>query len=168
MLVYSKQPLGNARVEFFGTERNASVIAQLAIAAQPVTLLATHPLPPAKPSFFQSRNQQLARISEYLATLENQIILAGDLNTTMWSPYYRRLAQRTGLHNAREGFGILPTWPTPGTYRRLPGWLTLLLSIPIDHCLLSQGLEAVNVYTGSHIDSDHRPLLVDIRARPAT
>ena len=163
LIVRSNQPLNDLRVEFFGTDKNASAIARLTVANQPVTLLATHPLPPVKPSFFQSRNRQLGLIAEDLAGVNNRIILAGDLNTTMWSPYYRRLVGKTGLRNTRKGFGILPTWPTSGTYRWLPGWLTSLFVIPIDHCLVSPGLDTIDIYTGGDTGSDHKPLIVDLR-----
>lgn len=163
ILVYTNQLLNDSRVEFFGADHNSSIIAQLTIAEQLVTLVATHPFPPLKPEFFKSRNQQLDRISEYLAGVDNRIILAGDLNTTMWSPYYRRLVNKTGLKNARKGFGILTTWPTAGTYKKLPDWFTFLLRIPIDHCLISEGLKVTNIYTGKETGSDHLPLIVDLQ-----
>ncbi|MEO1351817.1 MAG: endonuclease/exonuclease/phosphatase family protein [Cyanobacteria bacterium J06635_15] len=163
ILVYSNLELGNPKIEFFGTENNASVVTQITVAEQSVNLLATHPLPPAKSSFFQAHNRQLDLVSQYIETLEGPVILAGDLNTTMWSPYYKRLANKTRLNNARDDFGILPTWPTKGTYHRIPGWLTSLFLIPIDHCLISSELDATNIYTGADTGSDHRPLIVDLR-----
>lgn len=162
LLVYSNQALENSRIEIFGTDGNVSIVTQLTVANEPVTLLATHPLPPVRVSFFHSRNRQLDLISQYLAGVNHHVILAGDLNATMWSPYYRRLVSRTGLINARKGFGILPTWPTRGTYSGLPGSLTSLLLIPIDHCLISAGLATTNIYTGGDTGSDHRPLIVDL------
>ena len=163
LLVYSNQSLNDSQVEFFGTERNASVVAQLTVSQKPVTLLATHLLPPVKPSFFQSRNQQLNRIIQYLTEIDDRTILAGDLNTTMWSPYYRRLVNKTGLNNTRKGFGILPTWFTEGTYDKIPDWSTALFSIPIDHCLISPGLKTVSISTGNNIGSDHLPLIISLR-----
>ena len=163
LLVYSNQSLDDSQVKFFGTDKNASVVARLTITGKPVTLLATHPLPPVKPSLFQSRNQQFDRIIQYLTGINNRIILAGDLNTTMWSPYYRRLVDRTNLNNARKGFGILPTWFTKGTYTQIPDWSTSLFSIPIDHCLISPGLKAIAIRTGSNTGSDHLPLIVNLQ-----
>jgi endonuclease/exonuclease/phosphatase (EEP) superfamily protein YafD len=163
VVVYSKQPLQDTQIDFFGTERNPSVITQLTVANEPVTLVATHPLPPIRPSFFHSRNRQLAGISDYLANVDQRMILAGDLNTTMWSPYYQRLVNRTRLSNTRKGFGILPTWPTSGTYTGIPDWLTSLMQIPIDHCLISSGLKTTRMAIGSDTGSDHKPLIVDLQ-----
>jgi endonuclease/exonuclease/phosphatase (EEP) superfamily protein YafD len=60
------------------------------------------------------------------------------------------------------GLGIHPTWPTPGTYRRLPKLLTPLLAIPIDHCLVSHDITVSNLYVGPNIGSDHLPLVADL------
>lgn len=172
LLVYSNKSLTNTKIEFFGTEKNTSVVTEIMVGTQPITVLATHPFPPVKSSFFHSRNQQLDLIRQYLEDLRSeaarsqpphQIILAGDLNTTMWSPYYQRLVRKTNLKNARMGFGILPTWPTPGTYPTIPRALTPLFSIPIDHCLLSHGLDVTDIHIGTDTGSDHRPLIVDVR-----
>ncbi|MEL6223651.1 MAG: endonuclease/exonuclease/phosphatase family protein [Cyanobacteria bacterium J06627_8] len=162
LLVYSTIPLTNTQIEFFGTENIPSVVTTLSVNNQPVTLVATHPLPPVRPETFRSRNRQLDLIRQYLETVSGRVILAGDLNAAMWSPYYRMLERRTGLRNAREGFGVLPTWPTPDTYRSLPGWMTSLFLIPIDHCLVSDGLEVTGIHTGAATDSDHRPLITDV------
>jgi endonuclease/exonuclease/phosphatase (EEP) superfamily protein YafD len=162
LVVYSQQALTNPQVHFFGTEKNASVTGQFVVNGKSFLLLATHPLPPAKPSFFQSRNQQLDLISQYLKTTSLPVVMVGDLNLTMWSPYYRRLVNQTGLKNARQGFGILPTWPTQGSYNGLPAVATSLLAIPIDHCLLSPDLEVSHIRVGAETGSDHRPLIVDL------
>lgn len=163
LLVYSRIPLTNTEIRAFVTENKRSVVTQITIQEQPITLIATHPFPPVKPSFFRSRNLQLDRIIQYLESVQTPVILAGDLNITMWSPYYRRLEHRTGLRNARKGFGILPTWPTPDTYTRIPGWLTSLFLIPIDHCLVSPDIRVTAIRTGADTDSDHRPLVVDLQ-----
>ena len=167
--LYSKQILNDLRIESFGGPKNSSIVAQVISDQQPITIIATHPFSPVKSSFFQSRNQQLDLISQYLGGVDHRIILAGDLNITMWSSYYRRLIKKTGLSNTRKGFGILPTWSTHGINQQIPPrlkWLTPLFSIPIDHCLVSKGLEATDIYTGTETGSDHLPLIIDLRITP--
>jgi endonuclease/exonuclease/phosphatase (EEP) superfamily protein YafD len=162
--IYSRQEFSKPQVELFGSDDNASVITTVAIANQSILLLATHPLPPIRPSFFNARNRQLAEIAQYLQTVSDPIIVAGDLNITMWSPYYRRFANRTGLVNSRKGFGIVPTWPTRSTFDiSIPDWMTPLLAIPIDHCLISPALNVVGVHAGANTGSDHLPLVVDLQ-----
>jgi len=101
-------------------------------------------------------------ISQYLSKINNHIILAGDLNMSMWSPYYRRLINKTGLHNTRKGFGILPSWRIPKTYKQIPNWLAFFLRIPIDHCLVSRGFEVRNTSIEIETGSDHLPLIVNL------
>ncbi len=167
LVVLSQTPLMNPSIEYFGLKGPASILASLEVNRRQISLLATHPLPPAKPRFFRSRNQQFAQISRYLQTLTSPILLVGDLNTSMWSPYYKKLVQETGLKNARKGFGILPTWPAAGTYPPLPKLLPLLFSVPIDHCLHSSALQMVDIRTGAPNGSDHRPLIVDLQIEPS-
>jgi endonuclease/exonuclease/phosphatase (EEP) superfamily protein YafD len=162
LVVFSRNQLINPSLEFFDLKGPASVLAGLEINAQRVFLVATHPLPPSKPTFFNLRNQQLAQVNRHIKTLTSSpVLLVGDLNLTMWSPYYRKLIEGTGLKNARTGFGILPSWPTAGTYPPLPSLSPLLFSIPIDHCFHSPTLQVRNIRTGPANGSDHRPLIVD-------
>jgi endonuclease/exonuclease/phosphatase (EEP) superfamily protein YafD len=160
--VYSRLPLDNAAIDFFGTERNPSILANLAVEGKPISLIAAHPFPPVRRSFFHARNLQLDRIDQYVQQLETPVLLLGDLNITMWSPYYKRFVKNTGLQNARRGFGVLPTWPMPGTYAALPDLLHRLLQIPIDHCLVSSDIRVAAVHTGRDVDSDHLPLIADL------
>ena len=167
--VMSDRPLENTQIKFFNTANNATIITQVSVGDTAVTLVATHPFPPVKPSFFASRNKQMDLVSQYVSKIDSRTILAGDLNLTMWSPYYRRFVSQTGLNNTRKGFGILSSWPTANTYQQLPSWLrwfTLILRIPIDHCLISDGLAVNNIYLGDRTDSDHLPLIVDLRVIP--
>ena len=157
LLVYSKQPLQNPRVELFGTEQNISLLGTLSFNDRPLSLIATHPLPPIRADLFHHRNQQLFAIGEYARSLAGPVLLAGDFNVSLWSPYYRQLERRSRLHNARRGFGILPTWSPLH-----PSWM---LSLPIDHALVSKELVATRVEVGPDIGSDHRPLIADLRWR---
>jgi endonuclease/exonuclease/phosphatase (EEP) superfamily protein YafD len=129
---------------------------------QTLTLLAAHPLVPVKIQYFHARNRQLEAMATYLRTRSSSTLVLGDLNISMWSPYYQRFVRQTGLKNARQGFGLLPTWPTAGTYPQIPDWASLILSIPIDHCLVSPDIRVVAIRTGSKVGSDHRPMLVNL------
>lgn len=134
---------------------------QIAIAAEfelqetRVTLLLSHVRAPVSASMARMRNEQLEAIASLLSADANEEqILAGDLNTTQWSPLYGSLESRTGLVNAARGRGYVPTWPT---------WLPVgFLRIPIDHFLLSEGLRVQQVRTSSDVGSDHLPVIADV------
>lgn len=160
--VFSQSPLENTSLEFFGDSKKGTILGDLTINGQIVSLIATHPRPPVKPEWFKSRNKQMEEISRYIQQLKTPVLMVGDLNITMWSPYYKSFVRQTGMRNARQGFGILPTWPSKSSLSPVPATIAPLLSIPIDHCLISPEIKVVNIRTGPNVDSDHLPVIADL------
>jgi endonuclease/exonuclease/phosphatase (EEP) superfamily protein YafD len=163
--VYSKRNLEDGSFAFFGGTNNPSIVGTLNINGENLSLIATHPPPPKPGALFHVRNRQLDEIGQYIKSLSTKVVIAGDFNITMWSPYYKRLVSKTGLKNSRQGFGLLPTWPIKTNYppyAKIPSFLTGLLSIPIDHCLISPDIKVAKIRTGPNVGSDHRPLIVDL------
>ncbi len=162
MAIYSKLPLRNLQLKQFGTE-SINLTAQLEVAGQPISLVAIHPLPPFEGEYFRDRNRLLSTASEYVQAQSDPVLLLGDLNTTMWSPYYRSLIQQSGLRNTRKGIGILPTWPVQPVFGFLSDRKALLklIQIPIDHCLASPELTVAGMHVGADTGSDHLPIVVD-------
>ncbi|MGI0488672.1 endonuclease/exonuclease/phosphatase family protein [Pantanalinema rosaneae CENA516] len=153
-VIYSALPLQQVSSRRFAQERFPSLLAEIQPERDrpPIALIATHPSPPLKPADFAARNQQFTAMADYIQKVSDPVMVIGDLNTTMWSPNYRKFVQQTRLRNSRVGFGILPTWPA-----QLP-----LLTIPIDHCLVSPEITVIQTQTGKNIGSDHLPLIVDL------
>lgn len=154
--IYSKIPLDTPKTKFTVRERK-TLVTQLKISGQTVSLIVTHPTIPIKRSTFKVRNQELAVLADYISKLESLIIVVGDFNTSMWSPYYQQFVNNTRLKNGRRGFGVQPSWPTD-----FP-----LLYIPIDHCLVSPEIQVLNSRVGENVGSDHLPLITDV-AIPTT
>ena len=148
--IYSKLPLAKTAVKSLGGGRK-SVLADITIQGQVFSIIAVHPSNAVGKVFVEERNRQLAAIGDYVAGVKNPLLI-GDFNVTMWSPYYKRLIGKAKLRNAREGFGILPTWPT----------FRPLLYIPIDHCLVRRDIKVLKSQTGQQIASDHLPLITDL------
>ncbi|HEY9295793.1 MAG TPA: endonuclease/exonuclease/phosphatase family protein, partial [Phormidium sp.] len=98
------------------------------------------------------RNMQLAAMADYLEKVNNPVVVMGDFNVTMWSPFYQRFIEKTKLKNARSGFGVQPTWPS----------FMPLLAIPIDHCLVSPNIQVIKTRTGRNVGSDHLPIITDL------
>jgi endonuclease/exonuclease/phosphatase (EEP) superfamily protein YafD len=115
-------------------------------------LIGTHPLPPIWRDYAVMRNQQLTNIAAYVRTLSGPIVVAGDLNTTSWSPNFRDFVQSSGLRDTRNGFGNQPTHP----YGLAP------IGIAIDHVLISPEIAVRDRSVGPDIGSDHRPVIVDL------
>ncbi|MBC1224226.1 endonuclease/exonuclease/phosphatase family protein [Nostoc sp. UCD121] len=128
-----------------------------------ITLVAAHPSVPIKPDLFAKRNTALAEVTQYLQTQKDKkLIFAGDLNLTPWSPYYKRLVEKTGLHNTKLGFGVEPSWIEPTTYVQLPALIISVIKLPIDHIFVSNDIKVLDCKTIKGGNSDHRMLLSDL------
>lgn len=149
--MYSKLPLENPSVRFFAKKRG-SLSADVTLQGRTLSLIATHPSIPTQRSSFVARNKQLSNLTHYVAQIENPVVVIGDLNITMWSPFYKSMVTEAELRNARSGFGVLPTWPT----------FFPPLSIPLDHCLVSPDIQVLEMRTGRDVGSDHLPIIVDL------
>lgn len=164
-VLYSKTPLSKVQLQQFNTRSAVNISADVEVNGQSLSIVGIHPFPPIRQELFVDRNRAFEAVSRYVKAQSNPVILMGDFNVTMWSPYYRQLARESGLKNARAGAGILPTWPAKLHYLSLPnlGALTKLFQIPIDHCLASPSLQVVKMRTGPYVGSDHLPIAIDFR-----
>ncbi|MBI4027057.1 MAG: endonuclease/exonuclease/phosphatase family protein [Verrucomicrobia bacterium] len=149
--LFSRLPLRDPQIVYIGEAEAPSVTAGVESDGVRFQVLGTHPVPPAGGQYSRWRDDQLARIPEFLAGFKEPILLLGDLNATPWSHPYRQLLSRSGLRNSQRGWGIQPTWPA----YFFPLW------IPIDHCLHSDGIVILRRKAGPNIHSDHYPLIVD-------
>lgn len=150
--LWSHRPFEESSTRFFGEAGLPSISVRLRVGSQPLSIVATHPLPPTSEESVGLRNEQLSELARYVTSLSGARVVIGDLNTTSWSPCFERLENGTGLRDSRRGFGVQPTWPAG-----LP-WL----SIPIDHCLVSSDVAVLSREVGPAIGSDHYPLLVEL------
>jgi endonuclease/exonuclease/phosphatase (EEP) superfamily protein YafD len=149
--LWSRHPAQISETEPGHTEV-PSLLAEFLWHGKAVTLLATHPVPPSGAQGFAQRNTQLEAIAQWARTIAGPCIVIGDLNMSLWSPYHGRFVRDSGLRNARQGFGVLPSWPT----------FMPFFKIPIDHCLVSPAVEVRAIRTGPNVGSDHLPLMVEL------
>lgn len=153
MCVFSKQPLADLRRHSFKNSSSPSMAWTMTFGGRSVAMLASHPWPPVTWESDESRKEQLMLTAEHLRTLLRPAILLGDLNSTMWGYSYREFERRSGLVNARRGFGVLPSHPMDELF---------VLRVPIDHCLLSDDLAVTDCRLGEPCGSDHAPLIVEV------
>lgn len=102
-----------------------------------------------------SSNDRLAHAARFVRELPEPRLFVGDLNTTLFSPYYADFIAASNLTDARRGAGLLPTFPA----RSLLGALTRL---PIDHCFVGEGVRVRGIKAGGDFGSDHLPLIVNL------
>jgi endonuclease/exonuclease/phosphatase (EEP) superfamily protein YafD len=152
----SRLPLVKAEDAGIGEYMGPSLDVRLQLGDRLLHILSTHTPPPRDDFHLRQRNENLRVLTERIQTLSAPKIVIGDLNVTMWSPYYQSFIETSGLVNAREGFGLLPSWPSDS-------WP---LRIPIDHCLVSSDVRVINLRTGPNIGSDHLPLIAELAIPP--
>lgn len=149
--LWSKFPFTHSRVVYIGTAQVPSILVEIETPQGQFTVVATHPLPPAGKTYSDFRNDQLSELPDWVLQASSPVVLLGDLNTTPWNYYFKRLLRESGLHNSSQGRGVCPTWPS----------FNPLMLIPIDHCLYTDGIEIVSKQTGPQVGSDHFPIIVD-------
>ncbi len=147
--IYSRFPCDSVEALDLGNVGVPSIFASFKIEGKTVNLLAVHPPPPIGMDSYSKRNIQLAAMSKYINRMPNPKIVIGDLNATMWSPYFTKLLEESSLVNARKGYGVLASWPT-----HFPP-----LMIPIDHCLISPDIHVREITPLVKIGSDHLPIM---------
>jgi endonuclease/exonuclease/phosphatase (EEP) superfamily protein YafD len=152
--LFSRFPFLESEILPLGFDERPGIRARLRIDGTAISLFTFHPHAPLRRDHFRWRNHQLALAADLIKTMPAPLIVIGDLNTTMWSPYFNQLLRARELINVRQGFGILPTWPL---------WLLLpFLMLPIDHCFVSPDIAIHKTRTGKRTGSDHLPLIVDL------
>lgn len=152
MAIYSRLPLEDCHVESLGEDYPA-IVARLRVGQAPVTIFGAHPVPPVSARVSAMRNRQLVALAQIVAHTPGEKIVAGDLNSTSWSPAFADFLAVTGLVDSRRGRGIQGSWRAD---------LPALLRIPIDHCLVSKKLRVIRREIGPDVGSDHLPVIVDL------
>ncbi len=150
--VYSKIKVSEFEELKIGNAGIPSIHAELELGNTPISLIATHPLPPVGADYFEHRNVQLAALGRLVSRIENEVVVVGDLNTSSFSVHFKNLVSEANLVDSRKGFGLLTTWPT---------WFSLAQTT-LDHCLVTEGISVKSREVGEDIGSDHLPIFVEL------
>lgn len=156
--LWSKFPLLEASTLELGDSTVPTIFVKLDIHGTTVNLLCLHTLPPLLKDYAETRNLQLADVPGLVEEHGAPFLLVGDLNASLWSPYVKDIRDIAGLRDAREGFGIFPTWPANVPLIPAP--------CPIDQILVSPEIEVTNFERGPFVGSDHYPVWADVIIPP--
>ena len=154
LALYSRLPLSDVRVLDLGLTSAPAIAATVKTQAGEIELILVHPVPPLNAELIRQRNEQILSISRYVGACGKPVVLAGDLNMTMWNDGYRPLAETGGLQNAREGHGVGPTWPA-----------ILPIGVPIDHVLATRDVALREFRVLRGVGSDHLPISAEFTLR---
>ena len=149
--LFSKIKMSSS-VIYFENSLKPSIKADLVFGNKPLSILATHPVPPISPRTFDSRNSQLQDIARKRDSFSENFILIGDLNTSSFSSHFRDLLTNANLVDSRNGFGVATTWPAD----------FYPLRTTLDHCLIGGELKVLERRTAKNIGSDHLPIFLKI------
>lgn len=152
--IYSRAPLQVDERDLFGLP---ALRAEVAIRDRTLTVLAVHTLPPRTRQYAEHWNQMMQTVSDWVRAENGPLLLAGDLNATRDTLWYRRLLA-LGLRGAHEecGRGFATTWPN-GLFPFPP--------IRLDHFLVSNAVDVLAVREGQGQGSDHRPIVGEFEVR---
>ncbi len=151
-VLMSRFPILDSDITYYSDYGNILIDTTLEINNRKIKFYGVHMPRPAYIDEFSSRSQQFVSLANTIKKQSLPVIVAGDLNATPYSPIYRDMVAKSGLKDSSEGFGWQPSWPTS-----FP-----LLWLPIDHILVSPGMQVHNRATGSYISSDHYPVFAEL------
>ncbi len=147
----SKFPLLTRHVTQLSERGNSILEVVLDINQKPVVFYGIHAQRPDRGNLNERKSQLLVPARQIREELLPAIV-AGDFNTTPFSPVFKEFMRIAELKDSREGFGWLPSWPAYFP----PLW------IPIDHILVSPDITVHKRETGSYIGSDHYPVFAEL------
>lgn len=155
IVVFSRAPLTGQAIEWHADRPIA--VADLEVAGGSVRIVAAHPAPPH--SDRRGHRRQMAAMRELVEGTAGPVVVAGDLNATLWNRSLRHLlgAGLRSAHDARGRSLWAATWPNGS--RRAPPAL-------IDHVLVSEHFAVLDVREGDGAGSDHRPVIADLALLP--
>jgi endonuclease/exonuclease/phosphatase (EEP) superfamily protein YafD len=155
VILFSRHPIVEEQVVQPPRGKRPYLVAEVAVGGETLIVAGVHPSSPSptEPGATRRRNRELDHIAQITGEAERPVIVAGDFNTTPWSPHFQDLLAAAGLRNAAEGKGYVATWPT----------FFWPAQIPIDHVLIKGRLAVTVLRRGPKVGSDHYPIIADLR-----
>lgn len=153
-VIWSTVPLQDS--EIIELEKGGVLICRATATIQQtqISLYGVHLLAPRTDEQIIQRNEGLEEIAQLIASDPNEnILLVGDLNQSLWTPHARKFLKTTRLKSVLEGRMFLSTWPTS----------TYPFGIAIDHMLFTGDLECQSVASLEGTGSDHRKLVAEFQ-----
>jgi len=154
--IYSRTPFTHSDILTTPSMPIARATIRVGPSSTPVRLYSVHVLPPSHHAWVDEWSKGLQAIEEAALRESLPVILAGDFNATQHSSWYSRF-QSDGFRACHDlrGRSLATTWPNG------------VLPVPpirIDHVFLSPSLKCTHVREGIGVGSDHRPVIVELRA----
>lgn len=151
--VYSRVPLIDAKTIYYGTSGAPTITCKFG-SDNPITLIATHSMPPREARLIDLRNELFGELVKVAEQTKGPLLIAGDLNCTPWSSAFDVFSRDGKLVDSESGFGPQPSWPSG--FSPFP-------VIPIDHFLTTRDVMTRRRYVCKMLEgSDHYPVFIEI------
>jgi len=160
MLVLSRHEFTQQESLYPATDTHPALLFRITFNGQDILIASLHPLSPVSKTRFKHRDSYMDGVAASLTQVQNgSVIVAGDMNMTMYAPSYKNFLRKTGLRNARNGRGLYPTWPVyvplPTKFKAENLMIPHLLRIPIDHVFYKGDIQLLKFEVLPAIGSDH-------------
>jgi endonuclease/exonuclease/phosphatase (EEP) superfamily protein YafD len=159
MLLYSRLPLEDARIEYLVQDDVPSIQATVRLRnGEGVWLNCVHPRPPAPGESDESleRDAELLQVGRRVRGTDRPVVVCGDLNDVAWSRTTRLFQKVSGLLDPRKGRGFFSTF-----HARFPGF-----RYPLDHIFHSDNFRLVRMRRLPYVGSDHFPVAAVLSYEP--
>ena len=149
--IFCRQTNAVATIEFL-SDPDMLPLSRVVISngSKELSIFGVHPLAPITANFWKWRNDYTLELAGKLANESGPVVVTGDLNNTPWAHYYKQFVKISGLLDASQGRGPLPTWPAGS-----------VIKLPLDHCFHSEEVIIKKRRRGPDIGSDHYPLIIE-------
>lgn len=125
------------------------IIFPIEVDGDTIPITALHTRLPLSYGSAQQRNRFLEQITQHIEDQENYIYM-GDFNLTPWTPEFRKLpGKRAGDPR------FISTWDAQRFWT----------GIPIDHIMISDGIEVIESRVLEDVGSDHFPVFAKVKIR---
>lgn len=146
MAVYSKLPMKHDII----IKEVPAINAEIIVNGQSFQLLARHPNPPMTAANYSALKQSFYELKNLVQNKKQPVIVAGDLNTSGYTFFFKDLIRETRLKDAFKGKGLQATWPSD----------LYIFGLKLDHFLVSKSIKLKNAAVVDHINSDHLPIFM--------
>jgi len=148
--VFSKYPIADPQVKYFGKYTRPRILAKVNFKGRDIDVIFIHPVTPNKNR--SQRNLELATVADEAKAFKNPGIVFGDMNCTPWSKTFDDLLKTGGLLDSERGFGFQPTWNAK----------MRVALFPIDHVLVTPDFSIHERKVLRSVGSDHYPVYVEL------
>lgn len=163
LALLSRHPIESLEVRDAGDGGIPWLDARIVISNVPLRVIVVHALGPRRSSELAARNALFETLADAILANRSsamQTIALGDFNATIYSAALAGFSARSGLRDARRGFGRCPTWFPFGESALRTGFGSL--GLDIDRLYVSPEIDVREFMVGPPLGSDHRPIVASI------